>query len=361
MASRSRASAESLPSVIAAAALTAFAVGPAAEKELPCGETDRACAFEAGRKHPVHQLRAWSEPFKLPVEQRFGPAPDMVVDALRLDNIANGFPERPHAAHPSAQFMADVKGAIEELPPAVRRILGGDLAGIYFVEDLGGTGFTNSIRDGDKAVGAFVVLDAAVLDRYPANAWATWKESSPFRRDAALRLEAKIEESRSDTRKYAIQYILLHELGHVLSVTAKVVPDWNIRPEETPVAMEYPYFRLSWRIDRPHDRYESLFDERFTLRKDLAYYVGAKLSAKDMAVAYTQLEATNYPTLYAATHPADDFAEAFANYVHVVLMKKPFEITLLDDGRVVRTYGACWTEPRCAAKRRILEDLLHVR
>jgi hypothetical protein len=122
--------------------------------------------------------------------------------------------------------------------------------------------------------------------------------------------------------------------------------------------MEYPFFRLSWRVDRGKGRYESLFDPEFALRKDVAYYVGAKLAARDMVPAYEQLERTNFPTLYAATQPGDDFAEAFANYVHVVLMRKPFAIELLEGGRVVKTYGPCWEEARCAGKRRLLEEIL---
>ena len=58
------------------------------------------------------------------------------------------------------------------------------------------------------------------------------------------------------------------------------------------------------------------------------------------------------------THPGDDFAEAFANYVHVVMMGKPFEIAISEGGRPVKTYRPCWEEPRCAAKRRVIEELL---
>ena len=67
---------------------------------------------------------------------------------------------------------------------------------------------------------------------------------------------------------------------------------------------------------------------------------------------------TNFPTLYAATNPSDDFAESFVSYVHTVLMKRPWEIAIRHDGKVVKTYRTCWEETRCAAKRRILEDLL---
>jgi hypothetical protein len=202
------------------------------------------------------------------------------------------------------------------------------------------------------------VLDAQVLSRYTANAWATWRENTPFVPNAGHSLRARIASDAQDHRKGAIQYILLHELGHVFSTTAKVHPSWARRPKDLAPAEEFPYFRLSWLADRGADRYVSLYDGVFRERSKVLYYLGARLQASEMEPIYAQLERTNFPTLYAATHPGDDFAEAFANYVHVVLMRKPFAIEITRNGRVVKTYGPCWNEARCAEKRRILESLL---
>ena len=90
------------------------------------------------------------------------------------------------------------------------------------------------------------------------------------------------------------------------------------------------------------------------------FYFGAKYTGDQMANIYDKLEQTNFATLYSVNHPGDDFAEAFANYVHVVMMKKPFTITIYHDGKVVKVYQSCWSESRCADKREILEQLLGV-
>ena len=308
--------------------------------------------------HPLNRLEAWADTLALPPEKRIGPAPPTLVEYLTLDNDAGGFKERPRAAELSPDFLAEVRGALDELPPSVKRILGKGFGGIYFVEDLGGSGYTQYIRQDGRPVGAFIVLDAALLARRGANEWATWKESTPFVPETIHGLEARIATDVQDHRRGAIQYILLHELGHVLSVTARAHPPWTYSPKDVPAAEEFPYFKLSWRIDRDKDRYQSIFDAAFGERDKVVYYLGPKLRARDMVSVYRQLEQTNFPTLYAATHPADDFAEAFANYVHVVLLKKPFEIQLVEGGRTVKTYGPCWQEKRCAEKRRMLEALL---
>ena len=349
----------SLRAAAGLAVLVSCAASAAAEAEVPCPSTDKECLLQFLRNHRANQAASWSDALARPVEQRFGPAPPMVVEALTLDNLVAGFTERPRSAQPDDAFLADFAAAFSGLPLPVRRALGRGFAGIYFVEDLGGTGFTNYVRDASgRNVGTYVVLDAGVLARRSANEWATWKENTPFKPAAGFSLRATIQQGAADNRRHAIQYILLHELGHAVSAGMRIHPDWSTRPREVREAEEYPYFRMSWRVDRLADRYESVFDRDFAQRKDVVYYLGPRLDARDMRSVYERLEKTNFATLYAATSPADDFAEAFANYVHVVMLKRPFEIALLEGDRVVQRYRPCWEEPRCAAKREILEALL---
>jgi len=327
--------------------------------KLPCADNDKACAFSATRHHAVGKIGAWQAALSLPVGERIGPAPPPLVEYINLDNILNGYPERPRAARLDAALLADVKGAIADLPPAVWRLFSARLVGLYFVEGLGGTGYTDYVFDpSSKPVAAFVVLDAAVLARKSANAWATWKENTPFKTAARYKLDARIETDSDDNRRNAIQYILLHELGHVLTVGADLHPPWNISPKEVGRGEHYPFFDLSWQIDRKADQYRSIFDAAFPQRANTVYYFGAKLSAAEMVPTYTRLKNTNFPSLYAATSPGDDFAESFASYVHVVLMRRPWQITLSRDGAVVEVFKACWGESRCAEKQKILEQLL---
>jgi hypothetical protein len=324
-----------------------------------CAATDKPCLLAAMKAHAAKGAAYWKPWLAKPVPERLGPAPPELVEYLHLDNAAHGFPEKPRASRLSADFLADVRGAIADLPPAVRRVFDANFAGVWFVDELGGTGFTDTFVDrNDRPVGGYIGLDAAVLARHRANAWATWKENTPFRPGGGWTLEARIEKDASDDRRGAIRYILLHELGHVLSINRDVHPRWDARPADTPENARFPFFELSWTIDRKADKYVSKFEAHMPMRGQVAYYLGAKLDAADMAPAYDALRTTNFPTLYAATSPGDDFAESFVSYVHTVLMKRPWEITLRKDGRVVKTYGTCWEEPRCAAKRRILEDLL---
>jgi hypothetical protein len=344
--------------------LVSLSFGVSAARKSPrlaCAYSDKECAQKALDHHVITRIAFWEKSLAKPLEQRIGAAPREIVEYLNYDNIANGYPERPRAAALSADFLRDVRSAFAEIPPGVKRLLATKLAGIVFVENLGGSGYTDWIFNTDEnAVAGYIVLDASVLQKRNANAWATWKENTPFKAHAGYRLTAQIETPGQNNRKNAIQYILLHELGHVLPIAENFHPFWGIPPKDVPPAENYPFFALSWAVDRPNNQYVTLFDASFPQRRDIVYYFGAKLAADQMVATYDSLERTNFVTLYSATKPGDDFAEAFASYVHTVLMRKPWEIRIYANGKLAKVYGPCWSEARCAGKRKILERFLGV-
>ncbi len=328
-----------------------------------CGEQDRSCANAAKKEHAARNLAYWAPSLKKPITDRIAPAPAELVDYIRLDNIANGYPERPKPAVVTPDFMQDVFSALAEMPEPVRRRLGSKLLGIYFVDGLGGTGFTEQILDDARnPVAGIVVLDASVLAQRTANTWASWKEASPFKEQAGYGLSALIEEPATDNRKNAIQYILLHEFGHVLSINQNFHPSWDERPQDVKDVAAFPFFALSWIIapappgaSSEGGAYNSRFDSIFPQRKNVVFYFGSRLNGADATDTYAGLERTNFASLYGATSPGDDFAEAFANYVHVVMMNKPYRITMTDAARVSKVYESCWAQARCAEKRHIIE------
>jgi hypothetical protein len=324
-----------------------------------CLDTDTVCIKAAYRDHVVNHISFWQVQLDKPFAQRIGPAPPELTDYLRLDNIVNGYPNRPTPAAIPADFRREMDAAIAELPESVKHALDGVLAGVYLVHNLGSTGFTESINDAyDKPVAAYVVLDLDALAPRTANQWATWKENSPFRADNETTLQATIETADNDNRKNAIQYILLHEFGHVYSVGHTFHPSWRVEDLANVDLSAYPFTSLSWHSDKQQNKYLSDFEQRFPLRRQVVYYLTPKLDAKQMPDVYTQLEQTSFATLYAATNPFDDFAESFVNYVHTVLMGKPFQIRILRNGATVKLYASCWTEKRCEEKRRVLEEAL---
>ncbi len=326
---------------------------------MVCKDSDRACQERALNSHAIKSVAAWRAELDKPIAQRVGTASAGLVEFVTLDNQLNGFVERPSIPILDAGFLADFTAALQELPPEVLRAVENRLVGIRFVANLGGSGYTDYVYDAaGRIAGAFVVFDAAVFQSMTANQWATWKERTPFKPEPAYSLEARIEEAPLDTRQNALQYILLHELGHVASVGRNMHPNWNASVQRQAASTEkFPFFDTTWTLDPVGGTVPSRFDREFVQRKDVVYYGVARLPAAAMASTYASLEHTSFATLYAATSPGDDFAEAFANYVHVVKLKRPWQIVLAKDGQVIKTIKPCWDEARCADKRRLLEAL----
>lgn len=341
--------------VMLACALHSIAL---AEEQTDCG-ANLDCLRLHHATHPVKDVSYMRAFQSLPIDRRVMAAPTKLLDYLNLDNRLHDYPNRPQAPKFGRQLMQDMRDAIKEIPVAVKNLIDSHLMGIFLVRDLGGTGYTDYVYDQDhNPVGAFVVFDAEVL-RQTANGWATWKENTPFRADPEIELQAAIENPADDNRKQALQYILLHELGHVASVGRDVHPRWDSWDCRTDPPGGYPFFQLSWQVKDAKDcSIISKYDhDGFSHRTDVIYYFGARLSATAGRDVYSQLEHTNFPTLYAATSPYDDFAESFVNYVHVVLMGKPFEIRIDRNGKRQITFGACWGTQRCAVKEGMMADL----
>jgi len=336
-----------------------FQASPCKSQEAKLSEENPDCLQQLHDSHPARYNRSWQAIQALPIDRRIMRAPNRLIDYLNLDNQLHGFPNKPRAAKIPRKFLKALKTAIAEMPGKVIDLVDDRLMGIFLVEDLGGSGMTDYVFDEQEdAVGAIVVLDVSVLT-LPANQWATWKENTPFVPDPDFDLQAIIEADADNNLKQALQYILLHELGHVASVGAEIHPpwsDWNCRDDPPG---RYPYFELSWELADENDcTVRSRFDTTvFSYRTDVIYYFGARLPESVSPDVYAQLEQTNFPSLYAATSPADDFAEAFVTYVHQELLNKSLEIRIDKAGKNLTEFNGCWDMPRCAVKRKILEDL----
>jgi len=309
--------------------------------------------------HVTRTMPYWKTFFSKPIGERIFIAPKEVIEYIDLDNRKHGLPNKPVAPSASNEFLQDIRTAVKEIPESIKNLLDAKFAGIFLINDLGGSGYTDYIlNEKGEPVASFVVLDVSVLQKRNANEWATWKEQTPFKKDAGFELEVKIEDNINDNRKSAIQYILLHELGHVISVNEFFHPPWEVDPDSLKNVERYAFFNESWKIDGAQNRFVSRFDSTFFAdRTNVVYYFGAKLNNDQMIGVYDKLEKTDFVTLYAATNPGDDWAESFVTYVHGVLMKKPFQLTIKRNGKVEKTFGLCWGTVRCSKKEAVLSKL----
>ncbi|MFC1838948.1 hypothetical protein ACFL1N_05155 [Thermodesulfobacteriota bacterium] len=320
----------------------------------PSNAIDKEALFNKQINHKARSSSTWSELTKKDLKDRILPAPDIIIDYLINDNLLQGYKKRPKMAVIDDTFFLDIVGAITELPLPVRNHIHEHLAAVFLVEELGGTGFCELLRDFDKNRLGFIVIDVGALSR-KANEWASWKENSPFAKKGIYTIEAEIERESNNIRKAAIQYILLHEIGHLIGVAKEAHPHW-IKGGDL---RKWPFSNLSWISLEGGLKGKSRYDNAFTNRGYVRYYLfkEAPLASTEIDNTYVQLLKTDFVSLYAATNTYDDFAETYAMYVHVVLQNKPWKIRIIKEGKIVKEITNPILDNRCATKKRYMDML----
>ena len=203
---------------------------------------------------------------------------------------------------------------------------------IYFCKNLGGTGITGFIYNNKKniPVGGFIIFDAKVLDK-KANDWISFKENSVFNNEANYKLKIKIENESENSEENALRYILLHEMGHVLSNTLGYSSDMRSTKEEY---SKIQFYKGVWKNSK-----ESIYDQNiFPFRKKIIFYADLNeklLLSETWRNIYPPLAQTRFSTLYASMNPMDHFAESFVSYVHCILDKRIWELEILEKDKVI--------------------------
>lgn len=307
-------------------------------------------------EHKARSLAVWSAWQTKSIRERIVPAPDILLDYLHIDNKINGYAKVTQPATQWQSFADEVFQAIDEFPPEVKRHLNEQVIGIFLVSDLGSSAYTETIRDATPPLG-LIVLDSQALNR-KANEWASWKENTPFIPYTGIEARVIIESKAGDTRKNAISYIILHELGHLIGVAKGAHADWWDKgtPDD-----DYAFTSLSWTVRNKH--LVSKWDALFQNRNRVIFYADEKsqLAGNERTGIYANLEKTDFVSLYAATGNYDDFAETYAMYVHVVLQKRPWELEVLREGTPIFRMTEPILQARCKHKRAFLAKLFETK
>lgn len=299
---------------------------------------------------------SWEDLLRRPLAERKGGAPRELIDFIGRHNQATGNPAAARAAVPDAGLEADIDAAIAGLPVPVLRHLEPCLLGVFVMAGVGASAVSSVVAGPEgEMIGAFVAIDAAAFADITANAWFERRENMPFRAAAGLRLEARIADDAHDDRVAALQFMLLHEFGHVLAACKPLAPMWwRVGGAGAP---SYPLLELCWQAV-PGGRFAPRAGHDFPMRDQLVYHGAPRLSLRDAEAAYAALRRTGFPTLYAATSVHEDIADSFAGYVHVRLMGRPLEHTLHGAPGGPAPAAPYWDGPHGDARAALFEALL---
>ncbi|TGM81249.1 hypothetical protein EHR01_00115 [Leptospira mtsangambouensis] len=252
------------------------------------------------------------------------------LDSKRLDTLTNinaidEIADIPKPTKDLSPWKKELGQMNQSMPKELRRLLDSYVYGIFFVTDLGSTGLTGIVRDEQgKPIGGILFLDSGLLIQ-GCNDWATKKESTAFLPSMEHSIQVHLDESNS--KEIALRFIILHELGHILSIVNKQIPDFSEAQRDF---RKFPLFDGIW-WSETYSPYEATF---FPERNKIKFYQSSPTLSlfPEGKLIYKKLTNTGFVSLYAATNADDTYAEAFAQYVHVFLYNKEYKVILTSNG-----------------------------
>ncbi|TGK26855.1 hypothetical protein EHQ05_10090 [Leptospira yasudae] len=297
--------------------------------------------------HPITQAERYSlsDPWQERISSLDGEEQNFIQEMNRID----GFQDSPSPETDVKQWKSRLSAVRQSLPNPVNSFLDKSLFRVILCRNLGGTGLSSFVYDHSGPLGGVVFLDTGMLNK-TANDWITQKENSSFV-PGTLKLNVRIESESNDTIETALEYILLHEIGHILSVQKKIVPDFR---EKNRDFSTFEFSNGVWVNEN-----DSVFDDSFPARKKIRFYSSQPISFdSEWAGIYPVLEKTPFPTLYSSINGDDFFADAFVSYVHTVLQKKIWNLEIIqENGKKVFEMKNGIQEPRCKKQKEFLDRL----
>ncbi|ASV07281.1 hypothetical protein B2G47_17240 [Leptospira interrogans serovar Canicola] len=302
--------------------------------------------YQLFRKHPITQMERYfsMEGWEQRISGLNSEEQNFVQEMNRIDGITD-LPEAENELNPWKERLSTVR---KSLPNSVNTILDRSLFKVILCKNLGSSGLSSFVYDNTGPKGGVVFLDTKLLNQ-TANEWITQKENSPFI-SGNIQVKVRIESDTKDKIETAIEYILLHEVGHILSVLKKIVPDFR---EEYRNFSEFEFSKGIWKTEDV-----SYLDSFFPLRKEIKFYTSKPIElSKNWDSIYPTLEKTPFPTLYSATNADDFFADSFVSYVHTKLQKKTWNLEIFQNKKRVFKMKNGIQEPRCKVQKEYLDNI----
>ena len=117
------------------------------------------CLLSKKEANPSRSLEFWQSRLQKPLDQRLDRIPEELLEYIRLDNRLNGYPASV-TRFEDREAVALLRQAFASLPTRVHDLVRSKLAGIFLVDNLGTSGYTESIRDqtGKPVAGILVLM-----------------------------------------------------------------------------------------------------------------------------------------------------------------------------------------------------------
>lgn len=326
-----------------------------------CSHKQKEMITQKLKKHPVGKLAYWSWVKRFNLETKIHTnLTDEVTEYLNLwreaYNLAPATGLSPSQVS-KENFEHVFRYAILIYPREFKIRLNKKLKAIFLVSGLGVSTVMVELKSSEKKnTGQFIAfVDRDVLNQ-KINDWYKWRELTAFKKDSTFTFEPYLahENNVVDTIHYTMSHLYAISLN------------WNplYYPENKKDLLSkfesYKLLKESWKLENEIvvPKFSSFPEDLNYLR----YYTtdDRLFTTKDMPEFYSSLHGTNFPNLFALSSSSKDFIESIANYMHTVILDKPFSVDIKENGRIVETLNSCWQQSRCQTKKSAIEDILNL-
>jgi hypothetical protein len=243
--------------------------------------------------------------------------------------------------------------AMNELPAAIKLMMEKKVVFWTVVEDLGSSGLTwplyNEKNFLDKGI---IVFNKNTVGK-PFKEICEKRENSPYQ-SGPIKFLCSFTKSSVN----AIQYIALHEFGHILQSNNSFIPDFEAKLTDERSLNWFPLTKISWKWDGKNDAItrDPIFSNWIKERK--YYALEKKLNNEILEDHYNHWKTSKFPSIYSTVHHHEEWAEITA----LILLKKYFHTELIyslsKNNKITSSVKSCLFNEICPEKLKLAEMYL---
>ena len=270
------------------------------------------------------QLATFAFNPETPLWGRVGPMPDCVLEQMRIWDGRNDY----GIYLPGPKEEKIIRECLDLLPEYLSSALKTRCAGIYFISNLAGSGWTDWLLDEKNNIYCYMAFPGHVLSGNLSSLLSA-KEKTCFRdSDITIKIEC-------GTEYPGFLYILLHEAAHVYDYTVQVTP-WVEKTLKNTGHINMRNSVFTKNIWEQYNLPVKKFD--FPGRTNISFYGfsgGPKLESSRSPEIYKAASRSCFPSLYASMNWAEDFAEMAAFYHLHDILGQPYKIIVSEKNSIL--------------------------
>lgn len=243
--------------------------------------------------------------------------------------------------------------AFQELPESVKQMMEKKIVFWTVVDDLGSSGMTWPLYNENNYFDKGVVIFNKNTAGKSFKDLCEKRENSPYKKGPN-----KFICSFSKGHVTGIQYIALHEFGHVLQSNNSFLPDSDYKINEEATISWFPLTKISWKWDGKNDAVsrDPVFSNWIQERK---YYQAEGTTNNEVLENHFNLwKNSKFPTIYSTVHHHEEWAEITAlsllkKYLHTEIV-----YSLSKNNKIVTSVKSCLFNEICPEKLKLAEMYL---